>query len=808
MAEFRPQWSEEQVRTLTQNYNPQATPEHVKNIIAEHAQYYNLPFYEGEFEISEALVEAGKGFAEGFLASSLFEPSNNEYEAIFRSLGHLAGFAPGIMAAPLGAASKLFPKAASLVTATNLARKLNDKSIPMAFANFATKGAKKIARPILASAKIGQSGATKTATNFLLGNQAKHIAEGAFHLGAASAISSWQGGVDEMMTSFVHGAKAGGVFRTIGNYVGTGQGPGGKLARQISGSLFMGLPETLRGATTPEQVYAYTMGAWFGGQERPWSYKQAGDWIKKEFHPAYIGEGKNKGAAEALRIMPDPEILKKEFDKLPPEVKPVVKEMVAKSYGAIDPDSPLATAHHLVEELKKAGIKVDYESLSEGKGLEELQAIKEKIGTPKGQEPYFVITGGNEGAERLVSNITNKENVANIHMLTESQMKQYESRKHPGFPRPLKKVDLEEANVALREANETLKRGALSNLSPKKLDQLRKNYFIVKNADELFLVGKVGGKRNNRVVPTASGTEWAHQMAINLKKPVYMYDQSSQRWMKWQKGVTGAFVPVSKMPKPSKAIAVVGDRFLRPETKDALNEYFGKHFKKTKLETEPVKEADREDTTKESQDGQTGMPGTDIPDAGDRASRIVTKYLTDLYKNIDVPAIKASRMVRDMETIRDMLPEFVNRGLPENQSSRFIKRMEENFGFKFKDKLTGKEYNKFKDEMRQWIGRRNAEVETQYIDVNSTENTVSLMDRAAPRTMSGNRKPTFENRKVVDIIWNEIFGKDGRAYSIVDHISVNTREGWKDFTLSQFRTSARKQMGETRYYKIMSKVLK
>ena len=809
MAEFRPQWSEEQVRTLTENYNSERTPENVKNIIAEHAQYYNLPFYEGDFEISEALMEAGKGFAEGFTANIVsFEPSNNQYEAIFRNLGHLAGFAPGIMSAPLGAASRLFPKAASLVTATHLARKLNKKSLPMMAANFATRHAKNIARPVLASASQGKSGATQTATNFLLGNQAKHIAEGAFHLGVASSVSSWRGGIDEMMSSFIHGGQAGAVFRTIGNYIGTGKGPGNKLARQVTGSLFMGLPETMRGATTPEQVYAYTMGAWFGGQERPWTYKKATDFIKEEFHPAYIGEGKNKGATEALKILPDPEILKKEWDKLPPEVKPIVKELIAKSYGTIDPDSPLAAAHHLMAELKKAGIKVDYESLSEGKGLEELQAIKEKIGTPKGQEPYFVITGGNEGAERLVSHITNKENVANIHMLTESQMKQYQERKHPGFPRPLKKIDLEEANEALREANETLKRGALSDLSPKKLDQLRKNYFIVKNADEVFLVGKVGGKRNNRVIPTASGTEWAHQMAINFKKPVYIYDQTSQRWMKWQKGVTGAFVPVSKMPKPSKAIAVVGDRFLRPETKDALNEYFGKHFKKTKLETEPVKEADKADTTKESQDGQTGMPGTDIPDAGDRASRIVTKYLTDLYKNIDIPALKASKMVKDMETIRDLLPNYVNRGLPENQSSGFIKKIEENFGIKFEDNLTGKEYVKFKDEMRQWIGRRNAEVETEYVDVNSTENTVNLMDRTAPRTMSGNRKPTFENRKIVDIIWKDIFGKDGRAYAIVDHISALTDKGWKDFTLSQFRTSARKQLGEKRYYKIMSKVLK
>ena len=32
----------------------------------------------------------------------------------------------------------------------------------------------------------------------------------------------------------------------------------------------MGLPATARGATTPEQVYEYLLGAYFGGKEMPW----------------------------------------------------------------------------------------------------------------------------------------------------------------------------------------------------------------------------------------------------------------------------------------------------------------------------------------------------------------------------------------------------------------------------------------------------------------------------------------------------------------------------------------------------------
>ena len=69
-----------------------------------------------------------------------------------------------------------------------------------------------------------------------MGHQAKHIAEGAFHLGVASGVSSWRGGVDGMMSGFLHGGMAGGAFRAIGNYVGTGNTAGGKVANSLSGS--------------------------------------------------------------------------------------------------------------------------------------------------------------------------------------------------------------------------------------------------------------------------------------------------------------------------------------------------------------------------------------------------------------------------------------------------------------------------------------------------------------------------------------------------------------------------------------------
>lgn len=133
-------------------------------------------------------------------------------------------------------------------------------------------------------ATTGRAGAASDAFGFLTGNKARHIMEGAFHLGSASAISSWQGGVDEMMHSFIGGASAGAVFRAIGNLpldTITGSEKSQKVLRGMAGSLFMGLPSTMRGATTPEQVYEYVMGAYFGKSERPWTQAKAQKFIKK-----------------------------------------------------------------------------------------------------------------------------------------------------------------------------------------------------------------------------------------------------------------------------------------------------------------------------------------------------------------------------------------------------------------------------------------------------------------------------------------------------------------------------------------------
>ena len=113
--QWSPRFDNAQTRKLVKAYekNPNILP---VEELRQHASYHNVPFYEGDFSLFDAVRQLGGGFFEGFTTFSVADPPDNEYEAVARSLGHLIGFAPGILSGPLrwmGTATK----ATSLINA-------------------------------------------------------------------------------------------------------------------------------------------------------------------------------------------------------------------------------------------------------------------------------------------------------------------------------------------------------------------------------------------------------------------------------------------------------------------------------------------------------------------------------------------------------------------------------------------------------------------------------------------------------------------------------------------------------------------
>ena len=265
--DFRPSLSPKQVSDYKRLYDqqPDKFNDQTVEALEQHAEYYRLPFAENNDsfmgKVGSVMKQTGAGFFEGFTTFKTGDPPTDDAEAIARNIGHLAGFVGYVPSMPF--------KAIGAIRLAQAAKRLRGTSVPMVAAKYAQKGVKKIVNPIYGRAIEARAAAGKTATGFLQNNVVKDMASGAFHLGVASAVSSWQGGVDEMMDSFKHGAMTGAAFRAIGNAVQTGNPNADKMLRGLSASLMTGLPSTVRGETTPMQIYQYLLGAYFGVNEMP-----------------------------------------------------------------------------------------------------------------------------------------------------------------------------------------------------------------------------------------------------------------------------------------------------------------------------------------------------------------------------------------------------------------------------------------------------------------------------------------------------------------------------------------------------------
>ena len=148
--QWSPTYTAKQTRQYISAYdnNPHRFNENQLNQIRQHAHYHNVPFYEGDFSLFEAVKQLGAGFIEGFTTLNVSpEHPDNEYEGIARSLGHLIGFAPGILAGP----AKFAHMATGSKAAFNAAKFLQGKKgIPLYVAEkYITPRASKIASTVL-----------------------------------------------------------------------------------------------------------------------------------------------------------------------------------------------------------------------------------------------------------------------------------------------------------------------------------------------------------------------------------------------------------------------------------------------------------------------------------------------------------------------------------------------------------------------------------------------------------------------------------------------------------------------------------
>ena len=255
----------------------------------------NFKRINSEFNLNRAVRQAQAGFIEGFSTFDLIpESPRNTGEAIFRQLGHLAGFAPGILKAPVMGLSKIAQRVTGKKTRNQFTESvlegigvLDRYAAPM----IASRGAK-----TAFNATIDKVGG-RTLEFMKRGSSGRAIAEEAIGLGTASALSNIWKGEDAIIDGFIGGAIAGGAFGTIGNFASIGNRlSAGRTPQQIEsanqalrgllGSAFQGLPSTLRNEPTEMQIYNYLLGGFFGYNARPAKDIEASKWLSKNRDPS------------------------------------------------------------------------------------------------------------------------------------------------------------------------------------------------------------------------------------------------------------------------------------------------------------------------------------------------------------------------------------------------------------------------------------------------------------------------------------------------------------------------------------------
>ena len=139
--------------------------------------------------------------------------------------------------------------------------------------------------------------------------------------------------------------------------------------------------------------------------------------------------------------------------------------------------------------------------------------------------------------------------------------------------RELTQNEFHEGCQMVEKANITLQRFRYHRM----INLLARNWFQVKNANEIFAIGSI--KRTNEVQFVKGGTGWAVQMAIDSKKPVFVFDQNETRWYYWDFEINRFLVCEFEPKITNENFAGIGTRKINMFGIQAIEDLYINSFK-------------------------------------------------------------------------------------------------------------------------------------------------------------------------------------------------------------------------------------
>ena len=318
---------------------------------------FNRDLGAGEANVLSTINQFTSGLVEGFTTLGWSEDPDTTTESIANKLGHLIGFAPDVVASffsmgqyvPI-AAAKRAAYVGRAATQTGLQKAgavapgfLRKEVAPKTFTLQSIP--MKVSDYVVEQSKNFLGGASLTSSSFfnrgILANpKLRNIGEQGVHLGVALGVSAWKDGPKGMMDSAIHGAAAGALFGTIGNYVNVGKLYSNPKTRKLAekqirdvanevtknaskeealnmitrgtlGSVAQGGMATVQGLPVPEQVYEYMLGAFFGATTKSVGFADRTKFIMKNDIKNYDLSMSSKEAITVARKDPEFQSLNK-----------------------------------------------------------------------------------------------------------------------------------------------------------------------------------------------------------------------------------------------------------------------------------------------------------------------------------------------------------------------------------------------------------------------------------------------------------------------------------------------------------------
>lgn len=218
----------------------------------------------------------------------------------------------------------------------------------------------------------------------------------------------------------------------------------------------------------------------------------------------------------------------------------------------------------------------------------------------KAGEGYINHSGGATGSDSYWGEIGSKYGVTNNHY--------YYGKKTPTGNKEITKAEFEEGKQHVLEANKTLKRKP-----DNYMNLLARNWFQVKNADTVFAIADKLVKTKDGIEVVDGGTGWAVQMAIDNRKPVYVFNQQTNEWLYYDYQM-GAFNNWDETPKLTKNFAGIGTRGLKENGKKAIEAVYEATFDKLPDASNTSSGASQSDQN--AQGVQTPMETQQVPENG------------------------------------------------------------------------------------------------------------------------------------------------------------------------------------------------